>query len=76
MPKQYKWFINSIFFEKKYICLLMMITVRISHSPKSVFFYLYIFIMYERSEVSHMRRFKSFAARLCGKDYEFMSWVT
>ena len=28
------------------------------------------------SEVSHMRRFKSFAARLCNKDYKFMSWVT
>ena len=28
------------------------------------------------SEVSHMRKFKSFAARLCDKDYKFMSWVT
>ena len=28
------------------------------------------------SEVSHMRRFKSSAARLCDKDYKFMSWVT
>ena len=28
------------------------------------------------SEVSHMRRFKSYAARLCDKDYKFMSWVT
>ena len=28
------------------------------------------------SEVSHMRRFKSFAARLCDKAYKFMSWVT
>ena len=28
------------------------------------------------NEVSHMRRFKSFAACLCDKDYKFMSWVT
>ena len=28
------------------------------------------------SEVSHMRRFKYFAARLCSKDCKFMSWVT
>ena len=28
------------------------------------------------SEVSHMRRFKSFAACLSDKDYKFMSWVT
>ena len=28
------------------------------------------------SEVSHMRRFKSFAARLYDKDYKFMSLVT